>query len=95
MDQATAAKRFYPVTLSGSLGDIERLAGIEDRVAFWRAFDHRAYPTTQAYIDAGMTEARKLIAKRVVRGEVSLLVTDERVDRFVSRMRRQAERSAT
>lgn len=46
-----------------SIGSMERLAGVtaETRADFWRQFRPDSFPNTQAYLDAGMAECRRLI----------------------------------
>jgi hypothetical protein len=53
----------------GSIGAMERLAGIaqdcKSRRAFWAPFRPLADISTQAYIDAAMAECRKRIKQQI------------------------------
>lgn len=79
---------------TGTIGSMELLAGVEDRRDFWRQFDPKSYRTTQDYIDDAMSACRRMIARRIVRGELSLLFVDQDIDRQVVRIRRYHERKA-
>lgn len=78
----------------GTIGEMERLAGVEDRREFWRKFDHTRYRSTQEYIDAAMFECRRMVARRIVRGELSLLVPDRDIERYVKQLQGASARRA-
>lgn len=66
-----ATKLLYPPT---SIGQLESLAGIEDRNKLWAPFKHLMDAgKTQACVNAAMNECRRKIRARIRNGEMSIL----------------------
>lgn len=46
----------------GTIGELERLAGVTDRAAFWQQFSHIEDP--RIYLDCGVAELNRLRRER-------------------------------
>ena len=78
-DKCTARKIHDHILRSGSnsIGDFERLAGVNtcnhaERVALWDKFKHLFATPGNAAMDAVMAECRRVAARRVNAGELTL-----------------------
>ncbi len=60
----------YKLIRAGSIGELERLAGVEDRAAFWWEF--RLINPPGKALDAGVAQLKDKILARYRRGEIDL-----------------------
>jgi hypothetical protein len=53
----------------GTIGDIEKLAGIEDRAEFWKPF----YKPNHDYVAEGVKALREIVIQRVRNNQLCIL----------------------